>query len=42
MQIKLRINGRDASPDNVGSAVEDAILATFRRKNSEETRVFCV
>jgi len=36
MQIKLRINGRDASPDNVGSAVEDAILAKVKEQMTQK------
>jgi hypothetical protein len=32
IQIKLQIKGRDASPGNVGSAVEDAILLKVKEQ----------
>ncbi len=32
MQVRLKINGRDASPNNMGSAIEDAILAKAKER----------
>ncbi len=36
MQIKLKIDGRDASPNNAGNAVEDAILAKVKEQMTQK------
>jgi len=36
MNIKLKINGRDASPDSLGSAVEDAVLAKIKEQMTQK------
>lgn len=36
MNIKLKIDGRDASPDRLGSAVEDAVLAKIKEQLTQK------
>jgi len=41
MNIKLKINGRDASPDGLGAAVEDAVLAKVKYQMTERLKDVC-
>ena len=38
MNIKLKINGRDTSPDGLGIAVEDAVLAKVKSQMTEKLK----
>ena len=36
MQIKLKLNGRETSPDKIGSAVEDAVFAKLKEQMTQK------
>jgi hypothetical protein len=36
VNIKLKINGRDASPDKLGSTVEDAVFAKVKEQMAQK------
>ncbi len=36
MKIQLKIDGRDASPDRLGTAVEDAVIAKVKEQMTQK------
>lgn len=36
MKIQLKIDGRDASPEKIGAAVEDAVLAKVKEQMTQK------